>query len=77
MKKPVKVSANKKPQSLIKVAQSDAAFKLWARNSGIATSGEIDVMPKANLMRLYRSYLKELKGDSSRMIDDMRGMVKN
>ena len=72
-----RVPKKPKGKSLIKVAESDAAFKLWARNSGIATSGELDVMPKANLMRLYRSYLKELKGDASRMIDDMRGMVKN
>ena len=66
-----------KAQSLIKVAQTDGAFKKWAELSGIATSKEIDSLPKANMMRLYSKYLKELKAEFPRMRDDMMGMTKN
>ena len=72
--------APKKPskgKSLIKVAQTDTAFKTWAKLSGIATSKEIDGMAKPGIMRLYNRYLRELKKEFPRMRSDMMGMTRN
>lgn len=69
--KPPKKTASK---SLIKIAQNDTSFRRWADGSN---SGNIESMSKDKLMKLYRSYLKELESSFPAMRSDMMGMSRN
>lgn len=60
MKQAPNVPTKRKNKSLIKVATSDTDFKTWAKSSGIATSSEIDAMPRDRLLKLYDMYSAQL-----------------
>ena len=65
MRKAPNLPTKRKNKSLIKVATGDADFKAWARSSGIATSAEINSMPRDRLLQLYDRYAAQLTKDGA------------